>query len=190
MLKSTLISMLIAIGVILLLVFCAVMIIMRYRKLNTLRTRAEETFMYMETYMKNRHQMIPKFIMYIKRATQLDTVIMDDVVNARNVACQTKSRDQKVLAEAELQRKLNILYNTIRNSTDIERDEAFDDYLAQMRTVESHVARTRIAYNEVVEEYNKAMSGFWSRWVTLMFGFDYEEEFDIEATALPSEYHL
>lgn len=188
--NSTLLSICIACSVILILFVCIIVIIFRYKKLNRMRTRAEETFMYMETYMKNRHKLIPKFITYIKRTGGIDDSLLDDVINARNLAVQTKSRDQKVLAEGELQNKLNILYNRVRNTDTIEHDEAFDDFMAEMRTIESQVARTRISYNEAVNEYNDLMNKPWSRLVSVMFGFEYEELFDYEETALPSEYHL
>ena len=82
------------------------------------------------------------------------------------------------------------MYNRVRNTDTIEHDEAFDDFMAEMRTIESQVARTRISYNEAVNEYNDLMNKPWSRLVSVMFGFEYEELFDYEETALPSEYHL
>jgi len=187
---STIISIVIASAVIFLLFILVLLIIARYKKLSKLRTRTEDTFMYMETYMKNRHKMIPRFVTYVKRTGGIEDRLLDDVINARNVAVQVKARDQKVLAEGNLQNKLNILYNQVRTADTIEHDEAFEDFMTEMRTVESQVARTRISYNEAVTEYNALMDKWLSRMVSVMFGFEYEEVFEYEDTALPSEYHL
>jgi len=187
---STLISIIVASAVILLLFIMVLCIISRYKKLSKMRTRTEDTFMYMETYMKNRHKMIPRFVTYVKRTGGIEDKFLDDVINARNIAVQVKARDQKVLAEGNLQSKLNILYNQVRTVDSIEHDEAFEDFMAEMRTVESQVARTRISYNEAVTEYNALMDKWLSRMVSVIFGFEYEETFEYEDTALPSEYHL
>ncbi len=163
-----------AIVVIILLAFVGI-----YNGLVKLKNSVEEAFSTMDVYLKKRHDLIPNLVETVKGYASHEKETLEKVIQARNMATQSKSPEESIQNENMLSGTLRSLFAISENYPDLKANTNFLDLQNQLKAVEEDIAYSRKYYNAVVKTFNIKIESFPSNLVAGMFNFTKRTMFEI-----------
>ncbi len=172
----------IIIGVIVLIVIIVIvaMVIGTYNGLIKLKNSVEEAFSTMDVYLKKRHDLIPNLVETVKGYATHEKETLEKVIQARNMATQSKSPEESIQNENMLTGTLRSLFAISENYPDLKANANFLDLQNQLKVVENDIASSRKYYNGVVKAFNIKIESFPSNIIAGMFHFTKRPMFEIE----------
>lgn len=166
----------IIIGIVVILI---IMIISIYNSLVKLRNNRENAFADIDVQLKQRHDLIPQLVETVKGYASHEKETLDRVVSARNNALNSKSIDDKIVAENQLTSALAGLKITLEAYPDLKANQNFLQLQEEISDVENKLSSVRRYFNSATKEYNNKVQTFPSNVIAGMFGFHREMMFDL-----------
>lgn len=166
----------IVLGVVVLLV---IYFISLYNKLVKLRNNRENAFADIDVQLKQRHDLVPQLVDTVRGYATHEKDTLQNVVNARNLAMNATSIDDKIDAENKLSGALNGLRLTFEAYPDLKANQNFLQLQEEISDIENKLSAVRRYFNSSTKEYNNAVQVFPSSIIAGMSGFRTEKMFDI-----------
>jgi LemA protein len=165
-----------------------------YHKLLIRRNLLQAAYSQIDVALKRRYDIIPDLLECLKAYMKNEPETLEEVVRARNLASAANTRaagnpgdpgPMRGLMEAEevLRTALTRLFTTVEETVEIKADESVRKFMAEIKSMESKIARSRQAYNDAVLFYNNCRKKFPYLLVANPFGFKEAFLLDLELTA-------
>lgn len=168
------------IGLIVVLAVVAIWGVSAYNGFVRMRNVVEEAFSTMDVYMKKRYDLIPNLVETVKGYAAHEQGTFEKVVQARNVAQNATTVEDKMAAENMLTGTLKSLFALAEAYPDLKANANFMDLQNQLQMVEVDIANSRKYYNAIVKDYNTKTEQFPSNIIANMFHFQRKTMFELE----------
>jgi LemA protein len=169
------------IGLLVVLAVVAIWVVSAYNRFVRMRNVVEEGFSTMDVYMKKRYDLIPNLVETVKGYATHEQGTFEKVVQARNVAQNAATVEDKMAAENMLTGTLRSLFALAEAYPDLKANVSFMDLQGQLQTVEVDIANSRKYYNATVKEYNTKTEQFPANIIARMFGFKRKTMFELDS---------
>jgi LemA protein len=143
-----------------------------YNKLVDKDQAVDTQFANVQVQLQRRVDLIPNLANSVKAALGQERAVFGEIARARTRYGGAQSVDDKVAASNELESALSRLLVIVEQYPQLQSNERIRDLMVQLEGTENRIAQERRDYNEVVNDYNRAVRRFPSSLVAALFGFD------------------
>ncbi|MDL2211900.1 LemA family protein [Erysipelotrichaceae bacterium OttesenSCG-928-M19] len=154
-----------------------------YNGFVAMRNSVEEAFSTMDVYLKKRYDLIPNIVETVKGYAKHEQGTLEGVMQARNSAMDSKTTDEEIAAQGELQKTLGRLFAVAENYPDLKANVNFLDLQNQLSEIETEIAQSRKYYNAVVKTYNIKLESFPSNIIGNLFKFTRKPLYEVNDEA-------
>jgi LemA protein len=167
---------LVVIGII---VVVAIIVIVLYNKLASLRVRADAAWADIDAQLKRRYDLIPNLVETVKGYAAHEKETLERVIQARNAAIRVPEGDVKGQAQAEnfLTGALRQLFALSESYPDLKANQSFLQLQEELTSTENRIAFARQHYNDTAAIYNTAREKFPNNVVAGTFNFQPRDYF-------------
>jgi LemA protein len=167
-----------------LLVILALLILMFvgiYNGLVKLRNTSEQAWSDVDVQLKRRYDLVPNLVETVKGYASHEKDTFEKVVEARNMAMQATSPEDKAKAENVLQSTLKSLFALAEAYPDLKANQNFIQLQTELANIEDQIQLSRRYYNAVVRDLNTKVESVPSNIVANMFNFQKKEYFELDS---------
>src|SRR3989344_1934794 len=158
--------------VVLILVAVAVFwFIFAYNKFVKLIARAKEAWSDIEVQMKRRYDLVPNLVSTVKGYAAHESVTLEKVVQARNMAMNARTPAEHAGAENALGSTLKSIFALSESYPDLKANTNFLELQRELSDTENKIQAARRFYNGNVRDLNIATEVFPSKIVAAIFSF-------------------
>lgn len=151
-----------------------------YNSFVSLRNRVEEAFSTMDVFMMKRYDLIPNLVETVKGYTKHEQETLEKVIQARNMAVNASSPEDKMKAEGEFSGVLSRLFALSEAYPDLKANQQFLDLQSQLKLIEDDIAQSRKFYNGTTRQYNTTIETFPNNIIAGIFKFTRKPLFEVE----------
>ena len=148
-----------------------------------LRNKSEEAFSAMDVSLKKRYDLIPNFVETVKGYAKHEQDTLQAVINARNMAMNANSPEQKIANDNALSGTLKSLFALTESYPDLKANQNFLSLQNQLSRIEEEIAGSRRFYNGVVNKYNTKTEMFPGNILASLFGFKRKPLYEVNSEA-------
>lgn len=148
-----------------------------------LRNKSEEAFSAMDVSLKKRYDLIPNFVETVKGYAKHEQDTLQAVINARNMAMNANSPEQKIANDNALSGTLKSLFALTESYPDLKANQNFLSLQNQLSRIEEEIAGSRRYYNGVVNKYNTKTEMFPGNILASLFGFKRKPLYEVNSEA-------
>lgn len=148
-----------------------------------LRNKSEEAFSAMDVSLKKRYDLIPNFVETVKGYAKHEQDTLQAVINARNMAMNANSPEQKIASDNALSGTLKSLFALTESYPDLKANQNFLSLQNQLSRIEEEIAGSRRYYNGVVNKYNTKTEMFPGNILASFFGFKRKPLYEVNSEA-------
>ena len=148
-----------------------------------LRNKSEEAFSAMDVSLKKRYDLIPNFVETVKGYAKHEQDTLQAVINARNMAMNANSPEQKIANDNALSGTLKSLFALTESYPDLKANQNFLSLQNQLSRIEEEIAGSRRYYNGVVYKYNTKTEMFPGNILASLFGFKRKPLYEVNSDA-------
>ena len=148
-----------------------------------LRNKSEEAFSAMDVSLKKRYDLIPNFVETVKGYAKHEQDTLQAVINARNMAMNANSPEQKIANDNALSGTLKSLFALTESYPDLKANQNFLSLQNQLSRIEEEIAGSRRYYNGVVNKYNTKTEMFPGNILAPLFGFKRKPLYEVNSDA-------
>lgn len=174
------ITLLIALGLLVLLAFYAIAI---YNKLVKLKNLVGEAWSGIDVQLKKRYDLIPNLVETVKGYAAHEKETFENLTRARAAAQQATTVEGQQAAEKQLSGALMNLLAVAEQYPDLKANANFLELQATLRDVEGDIEKSRRYYNGNVREQNTLIESFPSNIIANLFSFVKSVMFELENPA-------
>jgi len=168
----------IAVGFIVLLVLFVVVI---YNKLVNLRNTAQSSWSDIDVQLKKRYDLVPNLVETVKGYASHEKAVFEKVTEARSMATQASSPEEKARTENIFRDTLKSLFAVAEAYPELKANTNFIQLQSQLKELEDNIESARRYYNAVVRDLNTLIESFPSNVIASSFKFQKKEFFGLEA---------
>jgi LemA protein len=169
---------LVVIGII---VVVAIIVIVLYNKLASLRVRADAAWADIDAQLKRRYDLIPNLVETVKGYAGHERETFERVTEMRAQAINAQGVAEQAKAENMLTQALRTVFAVAENYPQLRASENFMQLQGSLAEIEGVIQAARRYYNAVVRDYNTAVHVVPSSLIARMFNFRDREYFELEA---------
>ena len=173
-------SLLIAVGV---LVLLALILVFIYNRLVRLRNRTENAWSQVDVQLRRRYDLIPNLVETVKGYATHERATFEEVTAARTRAQEASGVAQQAQAENALTAAIGRLFAVAEAYPELRASENFQQLQGQLEETEGKIAVSRQIYNDAVLAYDNALETVPTNLVGSAFGFAAKAYFEIEEPA-------
>lgn len=162
------------------LIVFVIYIITIYNRLVVLKTNRENAFSDIDVQLKQRHDLIPQIVNSVKGYMKHEEKILTEITEARSQTMQSKSINDKIKSESNLDKAMMNLFAVAENYPDIKANQNFLQLQSELSDIENKISASRRFFNSATKEYNIFIKTFPSNIVASTFGFSKEEFYEID----------
>lgn len=148
-----------------------------------LRNKSEEAFSAMDVSLKKRYDLIPNFVETVKGYAKHEQDTLQAVINARNMAMNANSPEQKIANDNALSGTLKSLFALTESYPNLKANQNFLSLQNQLSRIEEEIAGSRRYYNGVVNKYNTKTEMFPGNILASLFGFKRKPLYEVNSEA-------
>ena len=164
-------------------VIAAIWVISAYNGFIRLRNMVEEAFATMDVYLKKRYDLIPNLVETVKGYAAHEKTTLEKVIQARNMAADSKTIEGRIQGENMLQSTLRSLFAVAEAYPDLKANQNFMELQSQLQRIEDEIANSRKYYNAVVKQFNTKTESFPSNIIAGIFNFTRKTMFEVKDEA-------
>jgi LemA protein len=161
------------------LVLIAIWMVSLYNGLVKLRNRRQNAFADIDVQLRQRHDLVPQLVETVKGYAAHEKGVLLQVTEARSVAINAKTIDDKIAAEQQLTAALQGLRVQVEAYPELKANQNFLQLQEELSDIENKLAASRRFFNGATTEYNNAVESFPGNLVARNFGFHREVFFDL-----------
>ena len=166
-----------------LIVVVAIIMVLIYNGLITLRNNSKNAWAQIDVQLKRRVDLIPNLVESVKGYMKHERGTLEAVTNARAAIMSAKSPKEAAKADGQLAGALKSLFAVAENYPKLEASQNFMQLQEELSGTETKIAYARQLYNDVVLQYNNAIQTIPSNIMAALFGFKDMEFFKTESEA-------
>ena len=151
-----------------------------YNSFVKLNNKIKEAYATMDVYLKKRYDLIPNLVETVKGYAKHEQGTLEKVIQARNMAMNAGSVDERVEGENILSGTLKSLFALSESYPDLKANENFVSLQSDLNRMEEEIASSRKYYNAIVNTFNTKTEVFPSNLIANMFGFGVKPLFEVE----------
>lgn len=174
--ETSTIILLVLVGIV---VIVALWFVSGYNNFIKMKNAVEEAFSTMDVYLKKRYDLIPNLVETVKGYATHESGTFEKVVQARNMAQNATTIEDKIKGENMLTGTLKTLFAIAEAYPDLKANENFMDLQRQLQKLEEDIANARKYYNAVVREFNTQVESFPSNIIAGIFKFVRKPMFEV-----------
>ena len=137
----------------------------------------------MDVSSKKRYDLIPNFVETVKGYAKHEQDTLQAVINARNMAMNANSPEQKIANDNALSGTLKSLFALTESYPDLKANQNFLSLQNQLSRIEEEIAGSRRYYNGVVNKYNTKTEMFPGNILASLFGFKRKPLYEVNSEA-------
>lgn len=177
---STLIILLVIVGVIVLLVLWVVGM---YNGLARARLRVQEAWSAIDIQLRRRASLIPNLVETVKGYAAHEREVLENVTRARAMLETAHGAREAAQADNALTQALRSLFAVVENYPDLKANQNFLELQRELTDTEDKIAYARQFYNANVQRYNEKIVTVPSSFVAALFRFQPAEFYEAEEEA-------
>lgn len=152
-------------------VVIAIILIVIYNSLVTLRQRVNNAWAQIEVQLQRRFDLIPNLVETVKGYMTHEQDTLTKVTDLRTSWSNATTVEEKATLGNELSNTLKTIMAVAENYPNLKADQSFNQLQNEISETEDKVAYSRQFYNDTVTMYNTKLETFPSNLVAGMFGF-------------------
>ncbi len=168
------------IWIILILAVLLVFVVGVYNGLIKLKNKCEEAWSDIDTQLKRRYDLIPNLVETVKGYAKHESSTFEKVTQARNMAMQAKSVQERGQAENMITGALKSLFALSENYPELKANQNFLNLQNTLKEIEEHIQLSRRYYNATVRDFNTKIQVFPNNIVAGIFSFKDREFFETD----------
>lgn len=161
-------------------VIIAIILIVIYNSLVTLRQRVNNAWAQIEVQLQRRFDLIPNLVETVKGYMAHEQDTLTKVTNLRSSWSNATTVEEKANLGNELSNTLKTIMAVAENYPNLKADQSFNQLQNEISETEDKVAYSRQFYNDTVTMYNTKLETFPSNLVAGMFGFKPSTLFNVD----------
>ena len=161
-------------------VVIAIVLIVIYNQLVTLRQRVQNAWSQIDVQLKRRADLIPNLVETVKGYMTHEQETLTKVTDLRSSWADAKTVEQKAELEGQLTETLKTIMAVAENYPNLKADQSFNNLQAELSDTENKISYSRQFYNDTVTMYNTKLETFPSNLVAGMFGFKASTLFNVD----------
>ena len=162
-------------------VIIAIVLIVIYNQLVTLRQRVQNAWSQIDVQLQRRFDLIPNLVETVKGYMTHEQETLTKVTDLRSSWADAKTVEQKAELEGQLTDTLKTIMAVAENYPNLKADQSFNNLQAELSDTENKISYSRQFYNDTVTIYNTKLETFPSNLVASMFGFKASTLFNVES---------
>ncbi len=161
-------------------VVIAIVLIVIYNQLVTLRQRVQNAWSQIDVQLQRRFDLIPNLVETVKGYMTHEQETLTKVTDLRSSWADAKTVEQKAELEGQLTETLKTIMAVAENYPNLKADQSFNNLQAELSDTENKISYSRQFYNDTVTIYNTKLETFPSNLVAGMFGFKASTLFNVD----------
>lgn len=151
--------------------FLAVILVSLYNSLAKLRLVTEEATADIETFLKQRYDMIPNLVEIVKGYAKHESETFENVTSLRTKAMNAGSLGEKMALEGEFDKAISKIFAVAENYPELKANTNFLDLQASLKELENNIQKARRFYNGTVRDFNAKIIVFPNNLIAGILGF-------------------
>ena len=151
--------------------FLATILISLYNSLAKLRLVTEEATADIETFLKQRYDMIPNLVEIVKGYAKHEKETFENVTKLRSQAMGAGSLEEKIALEGEFDKAVSKIFAVAENYPELKANTNFLDLQETLKGLENKIQEARRFYNVTVKDFNAKIVVFPNNLLAGIFGF-------------------
>jgi LemA protein len=170
-------------NLVLIIVLAAIAIIgvVLYNALASLRVRADAAWADIDAQLKRRYDLIPNLVETVKGYASHEKGVFERVTELRSQAIAAQGPAEQAKVENMLTQALRSVFAVAENYPELRASENFGQLQGTLAEIEDKIQAARRYYNAVVRDYNTKVHVVPSSIVASLFGFKDREYFELES---------
>lgn len=156
----------------------AIIVVGLYNKLSRQKVSINEASSDIETFLKQRYDMIPNLVEIVKGYAKHEKSTFEAVTELRNKAMSSGSLEDKIKIDDQLSQGLSKLFALAENYPELKANTNFLDLQTSLKDLEESIQKSRRYYNGTVRDFNAMIVVFPNNLIANMFGFKAEPFFE------------
>ena len=161
-------------------VVIAIVLIVIYNQLVTLRQRVQNAWSQIDVQLQRRFDLIPNLVETVKGYMTHEQETLTKVTDLRSSWANAKTVEEKANLEGELTNTLKTIMAVAENYPNLKADQSFNKLQTELSDTENKISYSRQFYNDTVTMYNTKLETFPSNLVAGMFGFKSSTLFNVD----------
>lgn len=153
------------------LVLLAILLVGLYNKLAKQRVVVDDASSDIETFLKQRYDMIPNLVEIVKGYAKHETETFTKVTELRAKAMSAGSLEQKMEIEGELSKAVTKVMAVAENYPELKANANFLDLQTNLKELEDNIQKSRRYYNGAARDFNSMLVVFPNNLLAGIFGF-------------------
>jgi LemA protein len=155
-----------------------------YNRFVSQRNLIKNAFANIDTELRRRYDLIPNLVETVKGYAAHEREVFEEVARTRSAAAATSGQSPAAQAAAEgpFVAALGRLFAVAENYPELKANQNFLALQSELSNTEDRIQAARRFYNANVQDYNRRVQSFPSRFVASTFSFKEEEFFEIPET--------
>lgn len=153
------------------LVLIAVVLVGLYNRLAKQKVLVEEASADIETFLKQRYDMIPNLVEIVKGYAKHEQDTFKKITEMRAKAMASESLEQKMEIEGELSKALSRIIVVAENYPELKANTNFLDLQNSLNGLEDNIQKSRRFYNGSARDFNTLIAVFPNNLLAGIFGF-------------------
>ncbi|MDV2448721.1 hypothetical protein CMU93_14555 [Elizabethkingia anophelis] len=154
-----------------------------YNKLVKFRNLVQEAWSSIDVMLKKRYDLIPNLVETVKGYATHERETLDSVTQARTMAKNAGSVQEKEAAEKNLNQAMMNLFAVAEQYPDLKANTNFQQLQNELSSLESDIEKSRRYYNGTARENNTLVESFPSNIIANMYKFEKAPFFELQNTA-------
>ncbi len=157
----------------------AVIAIVLYNRLASLRVRADSAWADIDAQLKRRYDLIPNLVETVKGYTGHEKGVLEKVTELRSQAIAAQGPAEQARTENMLTQALRSVFAVAENYPELKASQNFGQLQDTLGELEDKIQAARRYYNAVVRDYNTRVHVVPSSMIAWMFNFKDREYFEL-----------
>ena len=154
-----------------------------YNKLVKFRNLVQEAWSSIDVMLKKRYDLIPNLVETVKGYATHERETLDSVTQARTMAKNASSVQEKEAAEKNLNQAMMNLFAVAEQYPDLKANTNFQQLQNELSSLESDIEKSSRYYNGTARENNTLVESFPSNIIANMYKFEKAPFFELQNTA-------
>lgn len=142
-----------------------------YNKLAKLKVMVEEASSDIETFLKQRYDMIPNLVEIVKGYAKHESATLEKVTEMRTKAMSAGTLPEKMKLEDGLTSAISKIFAVAENYPDLKANTNFIQLQATLKELEESIQKSRRYYNGAARDFNTAIVVFPTNLIAQLFGY-------------------
>lgn len=142
-----------------------------YNKLAKLKVMVEEASSDIETFLKQRYDMIPNLVEMVKGYAKHESATLEKVTEMRTKAMSAGTLPEKMTLEDGLTSAISKIFAVAENYPDLKANTNFIQLQATLKELEESIQKSRRYYNGAARDFNTAIVVFPTNLIAQLFGY-------------------